>query len=238
MVVFKDSKRLCAFPLQRSRQGDRLWCHDLQSDSQDGSGQNPSTVCFLPLNQTWPVGLFVQQEEPFGCVLLTFQDYDVLWSLGEGINSTKSVLFTLLGCLQVACRCRFGTRVLEKRITIHASPSALSCHLYFRRIQILDQIRRRRFECGKVADYCRLLRYTTEIHGGAKGSRMLRCSQYMIRCHDFRFRHSYVLFPTLLPTDMNDVFLSNAWSQFWACTLTCECQAALGERPKGDKGVG
>lgn len=126
------------------------------------SGRNPSTVCFLPLSQIWPAGPFVQQEEPFGCVLLTFQDYDVLWSLGQGINSTKSVLFTLLGCLQVACRCRFDTHVLgtsgssKSVFTIHASPSALSCHLYFRRIQILDQIRRRPFECGRLqitADY-------------------------------------------------------------------------------------
>ena len=135
----------------------------------------------------------------------------------QGINSTKSVLFTLLGCLQMA-RPRFDTRVLgtsgssKKRITIYASPSALNCHLCFRRIQILDQIRRRLFECGRL---------------WSKGSRMLQCSQYMIRCHDLRCRHPYVLFPTLLPTDMNDVFLSNAWPHFWTCTLTCYVSSCL-----------
>ena len=189
MIVFKDSKRLCAFTSQRSGQGDRLWCHDLQSDSHDGveasllrsfcSGRNPSTVCFLPLSQIWPAGPFVQTRRTFRLRMIDISGLRRALVSGQGINSTKSVLFTLLGCLQMACRCRFDTRVLgtsgssKKRITIYASPSALTCHLCFRRIQILDQIRRRLFECGRL---------------WSKGSRML---QYMIRCHDLRCRRAF-----------------------------------------------
>ena len=167
----------------------------------------------------------------------------MLWSLGQGINSTKSVLFTLLGCLQMACRCRFDTRVLGTSGSSKSVLLFMQAHLHSAATCASAGFRsliRSGADRLNVAG-CRLLQITT-IHNGnprwSKGSRMLRCSQYMIRCHDLRCRHSYVLFPTLLPTDMNDVFLSNAWSHLWACTLTYECQIASGKRPKGDTSVG
>ena len=140
------------------------------------SGRNPSTVCFLPLSQIWPAGPFVQQEEPFGCVLLTFQDYDVLWSLGQGINSTKSVLFTLLGCLQMACRCRSDTRVLGTSGSSESELLFMQAHLHSAATCASAGFRsliRSGADRLNVAG-CRLLQITT-IHNGnpqwSKGSR-------------------------------------------------------------------